>query len=136
MFNTRNPPLEHYEKVVQDTANEARERVLTCLGKKGFHKIPVFIVSAWRYRDFMMERERLDTLADQQTTPPHFEACKSEPLSQQISHQGVDNDILADDEIRQQEIIEHDSLAKMALLAFELTCLLDYIAGVALYRRL
>jgi hypothetical protein len=46
LFNTRNPPLEHYGKVIQDTAHEARERVLACLDKKGFHKIPVFVVSS------------------------------------------------------------------------------------------
>jgi hypothetical protein len=123
-FNTRNPPLTDYAQIVQETTDEARQRIFASLQRKGLKKTPVFIVSAWMYRDFMMEQENLMNIGEQESNP-NQEARGNEPLNEEISPEEVN-----------ANIVEDESLAKTALLAFEINHLLDYIGGAAVYRRL
>jgi len=135
LFNTRDPPLADYIQIVQETTDEARLRVSTYLQKRGLQKTPVFIVSAVKYREFIINQENLENRGHQETTL-NPEVCENEPVGEQVSDQADNPDTIANNETRQEETVEDELSAKTTLLAFELNHLLDYIASVAVYRRL
>jgi hypothetical protein len=128
-FNTRNPPLDEYKQIVDETICEARQHVYTCLQKKGLHNIPVFIVSAWKYRDLMMGLETILNI-------DHQEVFASELLGQEVCDQDTNDNIVEHREAWARATAERETRMKNMFLSVELCALLKYMADIAVHRRL
>lgn len=135
LYNTRNPPIKAYRQIVQETIEEARQRVSVCLQNRGLPNIPIFVVSAWKYRDFMMDREALMN-SEHQVIHANQIVDTDELVSQEVSDDEVDSSILRDDDAQHQEIARAECREKNAIISFELHELLSYIADGAIDRRL
>jgi hypothetical protein len=135
LFNTRNPPLKDYRQIVKETNEEARKRVSACLENRGLHIVPIFIVSAWKYRDFMIDQEALVNLEHQEIHANQI-ADTDELVGQEVSDDEVDSSILRDDNAQHQENAREERREKNAIISFELHQLLNYIAEGAIDRRL
>jgi len=135
LFNTRNPPLEEYKTIVDETICEARQHVFTCLEKKGLQNIPVFIVSAWKYRDLMMDLETISNI-DYQQKIPNQEDFAGELLGQEVCDQDTNDNIDEHREAWAQATAKRETRMKNALLSCELCALLKFMADIAVHRRL
>ncbi len=129
LFNTRNPPLPEYERIVPETIEEARQHVNTCLETKGLHDIPVFVVSSWKYRDLIMDIEALENMNHQGVFPV-------EVSGQDNSNRDINIDTVRDRADSIQTIAERETRLKNMLLSCEMSHLLVCIADTAIQRRL
>ena len=134
-FNARNPPLEEYKRVIQQTTDEARNHIATCLQKKGLQNTLAIIVSAWKYRDLMMDLET-STNENQQETNSNQEVRENMTISQKVSDDEINQQTASDHEIRPEVTAAEENRMKTALLSFELSQLLHYLATTAIQRRL
>ena len=125
LFYTRDPPLADYTDITQKAIKEAKERVQESMKHRRLQETPVFVVSARKYRTFMIEQGRLESANDQENNN-NTTSFASEQLSVEDSNDGTNNN--DDHRVEQHE--------KNAVLSFELNHLLDHLATAALHRRL
>lgn len=134
LYNSGNPPLREYPRIIEETSNEARQRVSTCLEKRGLKKVPIFIVSAYKYRDYMLKQETFRNTNFQELIHDE-DIYRNESLGEEVTDEVISHQILVDNVPRSLTAEEEDHM-KNALLSFELVKLLDYMGTTALQRRL